>query len=519
MAKEEIATDLAAFLERHQSEIAAAWAEKAHQFPHSCYAQYALSEVIDWTFCGLAAIIQSLNIGSPEAIEDHLNEIVLDRLEGGFDISEVIECLLLIKEATLPIIERVYPAGSPQASQTITQLDACLRHTVGRFGSLYAEAMRHDLQKQQEQTAILLDTSESLQRVTSTLLQKLTTLDEALRLVCVEARHLSGAAGSALMLLEDDGRLRVACSSGTPLPDADNLPMEGSIAGRVLTQGKPLLLTDPDGQVHLYQQNKELMTLLAIPLRVKDRLVGVIDVVNKPGGFTTEDSRIMRLFANQVAIAIENIHLSQQAERLAVIEERQRLARELHDSVTQALYTVSLYADAARLALSAGKQEVAADNLRELRSMAREAMLDMRLLVFELRPPILEKEGLVVALQARLDAVETRSGVHTEFQVEGESSRLTHPVEEAIYRIVQETLTNVVKHAQAQHVKVYLRFSDHLFCLKVEDDGVGFDLDAAQLRGGLGLRTMQERVQRIGGNLSLASTAGKGTTLRVEIET
>ena len=519
MAEEEIDADLAVFLEQYQSEIAAAWAEKAHQFPHSCYAHYTLSEVADWTHCGLAAIIQSLNTGSPQAIEDHLNEIVLDRLEGGFEISEVIECLLLIKEAALTIIERVYPAGSPQVIHVIAQLDACLRHTVGRFGSLYAEAMRHNLQRQQEQTAILLDTSESLQRVTSTLLQKLTTLDEALKLVCVEARHLAGAAGSAVMLLEDGGTLRVACTSGTPLPAGGYLPMEGSFAGRVLTQGKPLLLADPDSQVHLYQQNKEPITLLAVPLRTKENLVGVIDVVNKPGGFTTEDSRIMRLFANQVSIAIENVHLSQQAEQLAVIEERQRLARELHDSVTQALYSVSLYADAARLALSSGKQDVAADNLRELRSMAREAMLDMRLLVFELRPPILEKEGLVVALQARLDAVETRSGVRIEFQVEGEGGRLTRPVEEALYRIVQETLTNVVKHAQAQHVQVYLRFSEHLFCLKVEDDGVGFDLDAARLRGGLGLRTMQERVQRIGGTLNLASVAGKGTTLRVEIET
>ena len=461
MAKVEIAADLASFLERHQSEIAAAWAEKAHQFPHSCYAHYTLSETTDWTYGGLAAIIQSLKTGSPKAIETHLNEIVLDRLEGGFDISEVIECLLLIKEATLPVIERIYPTGSPQAIQTITQLDACLRHIVGRFGSLYAEAMQRNLQRQQKQTTILLDTSESLQRVTTTLLQKLTTLDEALKLVCVEARHLTGAAGIALMLLEDDGELRVVCCSGTPLPTADRLSMEGSFAGRVLTQGEPLLLTDPDVHVHLYQQNKELMTLLAVPLRTKESLVGVLDVVNKPGGFTIEDSRIMRLFANQVAIAIENVRLSHQAEQLAVIEERQRLARELHDSVTQALYSVSLYADAARMALSAGKQEVAVDNLQELRSMAREAMLDMRLLVFELRPPILEKEGLVVALQARLDAVETRSGVHTEFRVEGESSRLTRPVEEALYRIVQETLTNVVKHAQARHVKVYLRFSDH----------------------------------------------------------
>ncbi|KPK06506.1 MAG: histidine kinase, partial [Anaerolineae bacterium SG8_19] len=193
------------------------------------------------------------------------------------------------------------------------------------------------------------------------------------------------------------------------------------------------------------------------------------------------------------------------------------LARELHDSVTQALYSVNLYAEAARMALSAGKAEIAADNLQELRNMAREAMLDMRMLIFELHPPALEEEGLASALQARLEAVEARSGLQSEFHIKGEM-RLPLSIEEELYRIAQEALTNAVKHARAQKVIVRL-YADHdHFCLEVQDDGRGFDPVAAEQSGGLGLRSIEERVQRINGEMTIDSGPGEGTTLRVEVK-
>jgi signal transduction histidine kinase len=209
--------------------------------------------------------------------------------------------------------------------------------------------------------------------------------------------------------------------------------------------------------------------------------------------------------------------LHERAEQLAVVEERQRLARELHDSVTQALYSFNLYAEAARMALSAGKVEVAAENLQELRIMAREAMLDMRMLIFELHPPALEEEGLANALQTRLEAVETRSGIQTEFHVEGDT-QMSLVVEEELYRIAQEALTNAVKHARAEKVIVRL-FTEHdHFRLEVRDDGRGFDPAAAKQSGGLGLRSIEERVQRIHGELTIESKPGEGTTLRVEVK-
>jgi signal transduction histidine kinase len=149
--------------------------------------------------------------------------------------------------------------------------------------------------------------------------------------------------------------------------------------------------------------------------------------------------------------------------------------------------------------------------------MIHEAMLDMRLLIFELHPPILEKEGLVAALQARLEAVESRSGFETTFQVEGER-RLPISIETEIYRIAQEALTNVVKHANAQEVRVHLLFDDRQFCMDVWDNGVGFDKQSIDHSGGLGLRGIRERVGQLGGSLTIDSLPGEGTTLQILLE-
>jgi signal transduction histidine kinase len=148
--------------------------------------------------------------------------------------------------------------------------------------------------------------------------------------------------------------------------------------------------------------------------------------------------------------------------------------------------------------------------------MTHEAMREMRLLVFELHPLILEKEGLVAALQARLAAVEGRSGLKTEIRLEGEQ-RLPIAIEEELYRIAQEALNNITKHARAMMVQIDLKVSQENVCLEIKDDGMGFDLEAARSSGGMGLRGMEERTQKIGGVLAIESTPGAGTRLSVNI--
>lgn len=359
--------------------------------------------------------------------------------------------------------------------------------------------------------------SESFNRVLVSLLQK-TVLEQVLDIVCSEAQGLIGATGSAVLLLTDQAWLEVKHRLGKPLAAVEPVPLDGSLAGEVVRKGEPVMLNDPAffERAQVYQWPTDLSALLAVPLHVNGGVIGVLDVVNKSGGFTEDDVPVMSIFANQAAMAIEHARLQQQAEQLAVLGERQRLARELHDSVTQSLYSVTLYANAAELALAAGKQDVTASYLQELQETAAEGMRDMRLLIFQLHPPVLETEGLVAALQARLAAVEGRAGLQTEFRVEGER-RLPIAIESDLYWIAQEALNNVRKHAAARHVALHLHFTAETISLEVLDDGVGFDPQMVPAEGRGGLRTIAERAERLGGKLTYVSAPGEGTRVKVEV--
>jgi signal transduction histidine kinase/ligand-binding sensor domain-containing protein len=207
--------------------------------------------------------------------------------------------------------------------------------------------------------------------------------------------------------------------------------------------------------------------------------------------------------------------LAQERTSAAVAAERNRLARELHDSATQSLYAVTLYADAATRLLSSGEVESAAGNLSKLRSTAKEALGEMRMLIFELRPPVLEEQGLAAALEARLEAVEGRAGIKTELGVDG-VVQPPHDVEEGLYRIAVEALNNALRHAQARCISVSLRFESEAVTLIIADDGLGFD-SATSRPGGVGLPGMTERAEQMGAVLAIDSQPGTGTTVRVSV--
>jgi signal transduction histidine kinase len=199
---------------------------------------------------------------------------------------------------------------------------------------------------------------------------------------------------------------------------------------------------------------------------------------------------------------------------LAVAQERLRLSRDLHDSVNQSLYSVTLFAGAAEDSLAAGAAEDARAHLGELREAMRDAMREMRLLVFELHSPALEPGGLAGALRARLEAVEARGGIRAELQVDG-TGDLTRVMEEELFGIAREALNNALAHAHSRTVRVHLLFSNTGVNLEVADDGVGFDATRGRSPGTFGISGMEERARRIGATLSVQSAPGRGTMVAV----
>jgi PAS domain S-box-containing protein len=267
-----------------------------------------------------------------------------------------------------------------------------------------------------------------------------------------------------------------------------------------------------------YDQITLLRSWLVQPLVVKEDLIGALVLAHShPDNYPQQSRTISQAYANQVAIAIQNAQLYKRARDIAALEERNRLARELHDSVAQALYSISLFTDATRMALETNRLDVVNNHLVDLVELSREAMSDMRLMIFELRPPIIEREGLAVALQSRLDSVETRAGFQAVFKSEGEIN-LSPDEEGELYRIAQEALNNVIKHAHANQVKVMLNGEDGIVQLMIEDDGVGFDLETAEQAGGQGIRNIRERAETLGATCLIESAPNQGTRITIEVK-
>jgi signal transduction histidine kinase len=340
---------LVRLLNHQRDAIAREWAILAQNLAGSHYTRLPAEEVQRWMAQALEAVIEALDTDNYALVEKHLTQISPSRLRMGFEMAEVMQALLLCKEAIFPFLWQDHSPAQEEAYEAICQLDNWTRQAIGHFSTLYAGLMQTNLN------------------------------------------------------------------------------------------------------------------------------------------------------------------------RLAVMEERQRLARELHDSVTQSLYSITLYAEAAARYLTAGESLEAADHMREVRDTAQEALREMRLLIFELRPPVLEQEGLAAALQTRLEAVEARAGFKAELNVEGDW-RPPFEVEEALYRIAHEALNNVLKHAGASHVKVSLIQDADAVCLEVRDDGCGFDPETVRYQvGRMGLHGMKERAHQINGQLTLDSGPGRGTCVRVSV--
>lgn len=250
-----------------------------------------------------------------------------------------------------------------------------------------------------------------------------------------------------------------------------------------------------------------------VPMYAKDKVVGVLNAFRESKRpFSKEDIALLISIADQIGLTIENLRLRADNEQLLLSQERNRLARELHDAVTQSLYSLMLMTEALKRQSQLGRWQTISQITDQIQSTAQQALKEMRLLIHNLRPSALEEAGLIRALQQRLESVEGRAGIQHQLIVKGEID-LPHDVEEAFYHITQEALNNALKHANATSVRVILRQDEQEMAVTISDDGNGFDVtEVTPHNGGLGLTTMLERATQIGGTMMIDST-GQGTTI------
>ncbi len=373
-------------------------------------------------------------------------------------------------------------------------------------------AARQELEQRVEERTRELSTLLAVsQRVSSTL-----ALEPLLAQILAEMKNVIDYNAANIFRLDDAGRLVLVSQAGSMPPAGDGrlfslldeFHMDQAIVSR-----QPVIVHDwnADG---LYAARTCWM---GIPLVVKDQAMGMFAFVHRdPQYYQPEDAHLALAFAQQVATAIENARLYEQAGQLAVLEERQRLARELHDSVSQVLYSIGLGAKAARAALDTTRDPAqTADALDYVSHLAEAGQVEMRALIFELRPESLRIDGLVVALEKQAAVLRARYDLDVQVDL-GQEPPVPLAVKEAVYRVAQEATQNIIRHAHATQVSLALTCDGQQLCLEVVDNGSGFDA-GADYPGHLGLRTMRERAAQNRGQIQIESAPGRGTKVQFTI--
>jgi signal transduction histidine kinase len=300
------------------------------------------------------------------------------------------------------------------------------------------------------------------------------------------------------------------------------LPRTHGLLGAMLESPEPYRTDD----IHAHERfrgwwpsaHPDMRSFLGVPIVARGGVIGALYLTEKSGAaqFSAADERLIVLLAAHAAIAIENARLYERSRELSIVEERNRLARDLHDSVTQQLFGVVLAAESAGELLARGDGAVAAQ-LERVQALARGAMEELRSVVFELRPASLEAEGLAQVLRKHVEVLRRVSGREIELRVASPPA-LGAAAAGQVFRIAQEALQNALRHAGAERIEVRLEDGGGRLALSVADDGRGFDVAAPGVRGRrLGLTSMEERAAELGGRLAISSRAGEGTTVRLEV--
>jgi signal transduction histidine kinase len=353
------------------------------------------------------------------------------------------------------------------------------------------------------------------------------SVDEVLQKLVDAAPELVGARYAALGIPDGEGGFRRFLVSGMSdelIASMGPLPRTHGMLGAMLEQRSSYRTDDihDDSRFRGWwpRQHPDMRSFLGVPIVSPDgAIIGAFYLTEKTdaGAFDEEDQELIELLAAHASIAITNARLYERSRELSILSERNRLALELHDVVSQKLFSVMLTAEAASTQMD--RDLVAARaQLERLRDITREALDELRSLILGLRPPELERDGLEGTLRKEVEMLARTHGIDIELDVDAEFAGEGGDFDLAVLRIAHEALHNAIRHARAERVIVRLARNDRALVVEVADDGIGFDPDAPDLRSRhLGLTSMEERARESGGRLRIKSSPGAGTTVRIEL--
>jgi signal transduction histidine kinase len=352
------------------------------------------------------------------------------------------------------------------------------------------------------------------------------SVDDVLQKLVDAARELARARYAALGIPDGAGGFRrflVAGMSDELIASMGPLPRTHGMLAAMLHQEQPYrtddIHEDPRFRGWWPRQHPDMRSFLGVPITGADgTIIGAFYLTEKEHGdvFDAEDQELIELLAAHASIAITNARLYEQSRELSMLAERNRLALELHDVVSQKLFSVMLTAESAATQLDQDPTAARAQ-LGRLRDLTKEALDELRSLILGLRAPELERDGLEGTLRKEVEMLSRVHGTNIELELRP-GLQLDPERELAVLRITHEAVQNALRHARAEHVVVRVTPRDGGMTVEVTDDGVGFDPDAADIRSRhLGLTSMEERARELSGRLQIHSAPGVGTTVRLEV--
>ncbi|MGB2956383.1 MAG: histidine kinase [Anaerolineales bacterium] len=372
-----------------------------------------------------------------------------------------------------------------------------------------------DAMKVQRHRALQLETSAQVSREVTSIL----SIDELLCRVVELIKNTFGYYHVNISLLKGDTLVQRASTRETK-PKLRRIKIDSvSLNSEALQTQQVIVANDvlKDSRYKMDEHLPDTRSEMVIPLILRDKVIGTMDIVSvEQAAFTEQDTIIFQSLGDQVAIAIENARLYARSRELATVEERNRLARDLHDSVTQTLSSLNILVEGWRQQINGGKTYRLESYLDRVGEITDQALKEMRLMVYELRPADLDQRGLLDVLHHRLEVVEKRFGIEARLIAE-ELFDLPDTVEDELYWIAHEALNNALKHAEAERVTINLHQRDGNLILAVADNGCGFEVGPEILCRGVGIGNMEERAKQLGGTLEIETAEGSGTTIRAII--
>jgi signal transduction histidine kinase len=338
-------------------------------------------------------------------------------------------------------------------------------------------------------------------------------------------RLLVGARYAALGVLDEQRQIDPFITSGLSRAQRERIgpaPHGRGLLGLIIEEGRAIRVPDVAGHprsVGFPANHPSMRSLLGVPVSVRGRVLGNLYLTDKENGteFTEADQRLVEMFAAHAGIAVQNARLHEQEQRVAILEERQRIGRDLHDGVIQSIYAVGLMLDDALELAPEDPAEASARIERAIESINL-TIRDIRNFIFGLRPEPLDEAGLVDALAAMAEEFRINTMIDIALEVGGpEDFELPADVTAQLLQLAREALSNVARHARASHAEIRLMADERALELAIVDDGVGFDPAARRGPGHMGLGNMRTRAAELGGELIVESAVGRGSRVAVRV--